>query len=216
VDDFTYLALRFHPGETPVAAENDPGCFLYGVAGEVLSVAVRHAGGGEDEARELAGKFELYYADMEAAVDANVSPFDVLDSVRHASDYYEPVYGGPEGGLSPELEKLLGEAPRERNLLILNRLEILPKFRGRDIGLQVLRRLMQRFSAGAGVVGMKPVPLQLQAAHAAQDRQWRETLRLDAFAQDPAAAQARLERHCARLGFRRLGGSGLMFRRARS
>lgn len=41
------------------------------------------------------------------------------------------------------------------NLLILDRVEILPKYRGGGIGLLVLTSLIERFSAGAGVVGMK-------------------------------------------------------------
>src|SRR5687768_5970786 len=40
------------------------------------------------------------------------------------------------------------------NLLILDRVEILPKYRGGGVGLLVLTALIERFGAGAGVVGM--------------------------------------------------------------
>src|SRR6476661_2837200 len=46
------------------------------------------------------------------------------------------------------------------NLLLLERLEIDPPFRGRGIGLIVLSKLIKRWGKAAALVVMKPFPLQ--------------------------------------------------------
>ena len=67
-----------------------------------------------------------------------------------------------ETPFSRRLHNLLGNEIENFNFLILDRVELLPKYRGDGVGLLVLRSLIERFGAEAGVVGMKPFPLQLE------------------------------------------------------
>lgn len=78
---------------------------------------------------------------------------------------------------------VLGDDIWNFNLLILDRVELLPRYRGNSSGLIVLRSLIERFGAGAGVVGMKPFPLQFEPK-ASNDSKWRRRLKLEEFPSD--------------------------------
>ena len=80
----------------------------------------------------------------------------------HTCEYAEAILDSNEAPFSARLQKLLGDEIWNFNLLILDRVEILPKYRGGGVGLLVLTTVIERFGAGAGVVGMKPFPLQLE------------------------------------------------------
>jgi hypothetical protein len=67
--------------------------------------------------------------------------------------------------------------------------EILPKYRGGGVGLLVLTALMERFGAGAGVVGMKPFPLQLEPKESRDSSGWAKRLRLDDLPRDEKMAK---------------------------
>ena len=87
--------------------------------------------------------------------------FDVLDTHAETVEYYDVIYGRSESEFNDTLLSLLNDDIFLSNLLIIDRLEILPSYRGRNLGLIIMRRLIQRFSWGVGVIAIKPFPLQL-------------------------------------------------------
>jgi hypothetical protein len=89
----------------------------------------------------------------------------------------------------------------------------LPEFRGYNLGLAVMRRLIERFGAGAAVVAMKPFPLQGEYSRRDRD-EWRQRMQLDDFDKDLRRATAKLRRHYAKLGFKFMKGTPFMFRDA--
>lgn len=82
----------------------------------------------------------MYYADFDSAENHGVSPVEVLFTHSHTCEYAEAILSPNETPFSARLQKLLEDEIWNFNLLILDRVEILPKYRG------------------AGVVGMKPFP----------------------------------------------------------
>ena len=85
------------------------------------------------------------------------------------------------------------------NLLILNRLVIDLPYRGRQFGLEALRGLMQRFRVGAGLIVMKPFPLQFEGE---ATREELETRGLAGFKGGIRAATSKLRAYYAQLGFK--------------
>lgn len=150
----SFWTLRIDPTRPIPLTPEEPEDFMYEVCGKIL------CGTEEDEKDRVAGRFRLYYADFETALNHGVSAFEVLDAYQHTLEYAEAILGSNEAPFSARLQKLLGDEIWNFNLLILDRVEILPKYRGGGIGLLVLTSLIERFGAGAGVVGMKPFPLQ--------------------------------------------------------
>jgi GNAT superfamily N-acetyltransferase len=204
VGDYFHLWLKFDQEQTPVQPD-DPYAFAYEITGRVVM-------GDENDRDILVGRFRVFYIDADTVLNGRYcSYFDVMDTRSETAPYYEYLFGGPQNSISPELEELLGEAPACQNALILDRLEILPKFRGKRFGLLVLRRLIERFSAGVGIVAMKPFALQLEATWPEEADEWRERMKLKEFPKDENRSIAKLRWYYAQLGFKRLPNSEFMF-----
>lgn len=109
-----------------------------------------------DEDREhLAGHARLFVLNADAAEQAGASLFNVLDQ-RSETAPFICLLGDAEGELAPGLRALLGPHASTRNMLLLERLEILPSFRGQQLGLQYMRAAITRFGLGCRLVAARP------------------------------------------------------------
>lgn len=89
----------------------------------------------------------------------------------------------------------------ETDLLIIDEVALHPKHRGRAVGLRTLRRLIDLFGAGCGLVATVPYPLQHLDSRS-------ETPLFDLHPEpNLARAQAKLASYLAPLGFRHVAGS---------
>lgn len=177
MEEFESIGLRFK--ETIYSADNDePTRFSHVWAGAVTLFQ-------EDEEEDVEiGSFEAIYVDVEGAVSEKDSVFDVFDSRQETIGYYEDLYEHGMVNFKPSIIKAAcgDDYLWSPNLLVLDRLIIAPEFRGKGRGLVALRGLMQILRPGAGLVAMKPFPLQYEAhfldKHAKSER---ERLALDSF-----------------------------------
>lgn len=184
----------------------DPGHFIQHIVGDV--VATSDAG---DEV--IAGRFGIFYIDIAGAINEGMPVFDVMDFCDTTSRYYGALFDG-----SHEFNKAVKMATRddlpEMNLLVLDRLELLPQFRGRGRGLKILRQMIHRFSPGAGIVAMNPFPLQFERTKAELEASdWKRRMGLHEMPRrGKTEATEKLRQHYAQLGFRRIGRSTYMVR----
>ncbi|MEJ7804329.1 MAG: hypothetical protein WKG03_00190 [Telluria sp.] len=202
-----YMILEIDKSEAMLSAE-EPEDYSYEITGRVLGL--------DDECRRiLAGRFKLFYMDVNAAMDEHRSIFELFDGRAQTLDYFYGIYETTDSTiqLAPSLVRLLDDEPFLGNVLILDRLEILPKFRGCNLGLLVMRRLIERFRHGAELVAIKPFPLQFECSMPSRDR-WREQLKLSELGSRQDQATAKLRRHYGKLGFKHMRGSPFMFRLA--
>ncbi|MGH8565608.1 MAG: hypothetical protein ACREXW_16550 [Gammaproteobacteria bacterium] len=151
---------------------------------------------------------------MERAVNEGTHIFDVLDAhSSHLVEYFEPIFGTNAPDFSNRLMRLLKHDLVGSNLLVLDRLEVLPQYRGQQVGLDVMRHMLRRFSAGAGAVAIKPFPLQFEVSPPGDDEmKWREELQLERLPKDKRLATSKLCDYYKKLGFIRLGRTPFMVR----
>jgi len=198
-------SLQLEPsGLIPLIIE-EPEDFIHEICGKILR-RVNHS-----ERDQIAGRFRIYYADFELGQNHNVTAREILDTYQHTFDYADVVLDSDETPFSRRLRNLLGDEIGNPNFLILDRVELLPKYRGNGVGLLVLRSLIERFGTGAGVVGMKPFPLQLETTDATDSR-WRSRLRLEQFPSDSKISTRKLRDYYHRLGFVPMTSTPFMFR----
>lgn len=196
LDDFGGIGLRF--AETEHGADDDePSRFSHVWEGVVTLW--------RDDHEEEIGTFSAIYVDVEGAVCEGDSVFDVFDCRQETIGYYEDLY---EDGLQVNFKPAIVRAALAEgylwspNLLVLNRLVIAPPFRGCGRGLVALRGLIQKLRPGAGLVAMKPFPLQSEGRLTREPEE--EYLRahgLNGFTANHRKATAALRRYYARLGF---------------
>lgn len=118
---------------------------------------------------------------------------------------------------SPELENLvrtgkLADDSLNRNLLILDRIELLPQFRDHGYGLAMLYRCIQQFAHCYTTVVLKCFPLQFETrSNRDESAAWLSTMEMNMFSADQKECTAKLKHHYRKLGFKSIGRSDFMF-----
>jgi hypothetical protein len=155
-----------------------------------------------DEDREQrAGHARLFVLNADAAEQEGKSLFNLLD-MRPETSAFIPLLGDEDGELASAVLEVLGErATSSRNMLLLDRVEILPAFRGQELGIKYLRAAISRFGLGCRLAAACPFPLQLGRHARTLAKSAMPTLR---------AARAKLRKHFAQAGFVPLPRSDLM------
>jgi hypothetical protein len=182
--------------------EDEPSEYLYETNGRIVCVR-------ENDTRETAGEFRLCYADLAGALNNGVSVFDVLDVEQETTAFYSLLDPKDDREFSPEVIKLLDDELFDMNVLMIHYLAILPEFRGTQLGLVVLRKLMERFQTGAGVVALRAVPLQFLNSDD-EESDWDKKLKLKSLPKGKLAAERKLRSYYSRLGFKPVPATDLM------
>lgn len=198
-----YFVLEIEKSEE-LLEEDDPEFYLYETSGAVLDMH-------ENGRRPTAGRFTVYYVDVCAALNAGADVYDVFDVHATTLDFFDVIFNPATLQLQNRLVDLFDGEEVWGNVLIIDRLEILPRYRGMNLGLVVMRRLIERFGAGCAIVAIKPFPLQFESVGDGIDS-WREKLKLSKLNADSESATLRLCHHYEELGFRALHGTPFMFR----
>lgn len=183
----------------------EPNRFVYPYCGDIIHID-------EYDSRIRIGKFSALFVSVSNALNENEHIFDVLDC--HSSslaEYYAPIFGDNAPDFSDKVDRLSRGYIDGLDLLVIDRIEILPEFRGKSIGLRVIRHMMSRFSVGAGVIALKAFPLQFEGENSDPEHQaWGNLLSLDRFVNNKRVSKAKLKKYYKRLGFVSLPGSDFM------
>lgn len=185
---------------------DDAIAFIRPIEGRILSINLDNGG------RRLVGKFEVYYLDLELAWQHNMSTYEVFDAMPSTVKFYDGLFDfDDEQSFNPNLVDLFGHESTSCNVLIMNRLEILPEFRGKASGLLVIKTLLQRLGIGAAFACMHVVPLQSTTMPERAKSEWYRSLMLERFDPNLDIATTKLVRYFEKLGFRSLDHSPFMF-----
>jgi hypothetical protein len=157
----------------------------------------------------LVGKVRLFYLDLGAILETNISGFDLFDVRSETAPFYSALIDPETGDFRSDLESTLGEYILDLNVLIVDRLEILPEFRGKNIGLECLRLCLQQYARGCGVVALKCFPLQFERAELSEPA-WRSKMQLGKLSRDRKRSLAKLKEYYGSLGFKVLPGDDIM------
>jgi hypothetical protein len=146
------------------------------------------------------GKLSACIVQVERALVEGQSVFDVMDAHETASNYME-LYDFDTAEFGDSVQSLFGDGILTANLLILDKLAIEPKHRGRGLGLLALSRVIDVFGPSCDLVVCQPYPMQFGGA--AEDPEWmtRFGAGLD---DDEKRGIARLAKHWQKLGFRQI------------
>jgi GNAT superfamily N-acetyltransferase len=157
----------------------------------------------------IMGKVRLFYLDLGAVFDTNDSVHDLFDIRPETAPFYSALIDYETGDFKSNLVKILGEYICDLNVLIVDRLEILPEFRGKKIGLACLRWCLQQYAHACGVVALKCFPLQFECAEMGEPA-WRREMQFGKLSRDRKTSLAKLKKYYASLGFKVLPGNDIM------
>jgi GNAT superfamily N-acetyltransferase len=75
----------------------------------------------------------------------------------------------------------------------VDRLEVLPEFRGKNIGLAYLQRCIQQYARECGIVALDCLPLQFEGCD--DDARWRRKMKFGKLSKDFDWSVAKLKKY---------------------
>ena len=167
---------------------------------------------GKRERRTVAGRFDASYINVDNSLLDGVKLCDVMDTYSaETAEIYETLFDPHTYELREDVKKLLGGVTF-RNILVINRVEILPPYRGMGLGLATMWDLIRRHSAGCGIVALKAFPIQFRAGRLSdlEESDWNKKMGYDPYSYAVEFAHEKLIFHLKKLGFEPIGDAGVM------
>lgn len=172
--------------------------FVHYIAGRII--AETHNGGKED-----AGRIRASLIQFSAALDHGISTGRIGDGISgEISEYWEHLFDMETGYLKEEIQTEFEVASLD--LLIIDYVEIYPKFRGTGISVSAIDRTIGVFGTGCGLVARRPWPLQFSSAVASDEKALKKRA-VPNVAED--VALRKLRAYWSRIGFWPLGKTGI-------
>jgi hypothetical protein len=171
---------------------------------------------GKLERRTVAGRFDASYFNVENSLVAGVKLYGVMDTYSaETAEIYETLFDPHTDELRKDVKKLLGDVTF-RNILVINRVEILPAYRGMGLGLATIWNIIRRHSAGCGIVALKAFPFQFRAGGWSgllgelEESDWNKKMGYDPYSYTLEFAHEKVIFHLMKLGFQRISDRGVV------
>jgi len=175
---------------------DNPDDYVYDIKGDIYWSEIDDTG---KEIYQKVGTLSAYFVDIVSAMNDKVSFLDVMDA--HSDNvyrYYELLIDKKENDYKDDLIEGQ-ERPSNFNLLIIDRIEITPKYRGRNIGFAAISNLIKVFGHSCGYVAAESFPLQFEAGNAKNE-----------LSEDKELAILKLKNYYSKLGFKNIKGTDFM------
>jgi hypothetical protein len=160
----------------------------------------------EEDNETLAGKARFHLADIESALDAGLSAFWLLDEKASTFDMYSKLFVNHTSEFKDEIFETIGEELFSSNLFIVDRIEILPDFRGHSLARLAIEEAIRIFAGNVQLCVLKAFPLQFEVSNSNTDK-WTDSLKLLDFCDEGEIATQKLIDHYKAIGFHSLHDS---------
>lgn len=170
------------------------------------------SGDSEDEngnfVSEIIGKGSILLFLIELAIANSYSLYEIFDHSQSAMHLGNMIYDWENEDFIEKYEKETEEIFNS-NILYIDRIEILPKFRGYGLGKYVIKDIIWRFFSCCGIIALKAYPLQLELyTPLGCDDQWRQSMKYDTFEQNRKKAEKSLFKYYQSIGFKKFDHGG--------
>jgi len=196
--------MRIEFGMTiPTDLDGEADQYIVHYWGQILDSADSEDAGAES-ADVIVGRVDLSRVHMGLVAEHGESVVEVFDA--HSDDiveFCEALFDVD----TEELKDGISEQTSGSDLLLVESIEILPQYRGKALGLKVLRRLMEFLGGGCAVVAIKARPVRYTDP---ADVDWSRRMQPAMLEASPDEAPQRLREYFSRLGFERVEGTDIM------
>lgn len=154
---------------------------------------------------QIVGKVKLIYCDLGLGINNGCSPFDLMDTHSETTlDCYQALFDETTEKLKNSMQiKLHNEdiPTSHPNILIIDRIEILPKYRGNNLTKSIIKQSMTIFSNKTFVTILKSFPLQLEPLTPREGNNWKKGMSLTSLEINEQLAKDSLMNYYKSLGF---------------
>jgi GNAT superfamily N-acetyltransferase len=138
---------------------------------------------------------------LSLAINDGISRFDIFDVEAHLMQIGEIVYDFDCMDWHSSIYNFYGGEILNQDLLILNRIEILPPYRKNGIGKYVIKDFYSNFIQGAALFALKCFPIQHEAGVMENKDEWNNLMGYDKMERNFKKAFNRLSNYYKKIGF---------------
>ena len=172
--------------------EDDEDCYHRSMDGDIALVRLRD----HSEEETTIGHVEIWFIDGTRASDDGKDIVEICDSIeQQLYEYVHSVY------VDGAIDQTICGAPRSQDVLVLHRIEIGTRYRGKGYGLLVARKLIEYFGYQCGAIVLKPSPLQF--SQISRRDGWQEKYDTSGYPKTRREATRKLTAYWKRLGLKR-------------
>lgn len=179
------------------------------INGNIEHVQYDEAGIEIDRAR--VGRLKAFIYLLEDAYVNRESLWDLMDGdLQEACEIYTELFDEKTGELKSSIFDLSGQSVFSHNLLYIHSVEILPKYRGKGLGIKAMRRLLKIHRIADGIAVTSPAPINPKASDWDEydsDEEWKQKMQYALFECSEKQAQEKLAKHWQQVGFIPVPGS---------
>lgn len=163
-------------------------------------------GNGEDinsiEKSYLIGKGEISLFLVGLTQNEGFSIYQLFDSSQNGLDLGNLIFDWDTEEIKEKFEDLILETGNS-NILYIDRIELLPQFRGMGFGKKIMKDIIFRFDNSCGLIILKAFPLQLEGSNVlGRDEKWAKKMQYKHLVQDEKIAKSQLYKFYKSLGFK--------------
>jgi len=158
----------------------------------------------QDNKIENIGRVDFLIVNIDEASQGPYHLYDVIDAhseylARHAFEFFDPETGDYTEKLNEQYHYEL----MNRNFCLIQKITILPKYRGFNIGAKAIRDIVFHYSAACGLFVVQPYPLQFEFTF---DENKYDHLDLKDLEQNETKAKKKLIDYYKSMGFKSVKG----------
>lgn len=144
---------------------------------------------------------------LEQAINDRYSIYEIFDQESYLRYIGDLIYNYDEGEFSDNIINAFSGI-FNLNICILERILILPKYRGFGIGAKLIKDIYMNFGSACGLFVVQPFPLQLEHPGALRDSalEWREKMNYELLEQDEKKAMRSIKAYYKKVGFVQIKG----------
>ncbi|ENY4946532.1 hypothetical protein [Citrobacter farmeri] len=165
----------------------------------------------DDGEERLAGRVKYYRIHANDAMDNGYRPEDILDLTSNTAHFLGTIFNSGGCFFRRKIQNLFDAEILNSDLLLVDRIEILPPFRGKNFFLQVINDGIRCIGGQVELIALKAFPLQFELPSEDEEYiRWQEKMANDLFCQDQKKALRRLTHYYQKMGFIKVSDTGVM------
>ena len=169
----------------------------------------------EDENGEIiaiVGRIILHLVLISLAQNNNYDLYEIFDEDAPLFEIGQAIVDFEHGEIQEKIREYYNGEIVNSDVCVIERLEILPPYRGNNLGKKILKDINNRFVSACGLFVLKSFPLQFEM-EGTENREWNKQMKLDALEKNEKTAVQKLKRFYKSCGFETIPGisGNLMF-----
>jgi len=167
----------------------------------------------DDEGEQLqVGRISFFHIDLNSATENGWGSFDVLDHDQSTAPFIDIIQSIEDDDYD-SFEHLFDDW--SSNILVADRIEILPEHRNNGITAKVFDQMVRLFGSDCSLLLLKAFPLQHEPRRGdtyGDISDWQKSLALENFETDQSSALEHLTSYYERIGFTKFKTDGIMYK----